>query len=55
MGGIGKSVIAKAYAQKHRDLYTTAVFASYETDLLHLIASDQAIAVENLQQASATG
>ena len=55
MGGIGKSEIAKAYAQKHRDLYTTAVFASYETDLLHLIASDQAIAVENLQQASATG
>ena len=55
MGGIGKSEIAKAYAQQHRDLYTTAVFASYETDLLHLIASDQAIPVENLQQASATG
>lgn len=55
MGGIGKSEIAKAYAQLHRDIYTTAVFASYETDLLHLIASDQAIPVENLQQASATG
>lgn len=55
MGGIGKSEIAKAYAQQHRNLYTTAVFASYETDLLHLIASDQAIPVENLQQASATG
>lgn len=55
MGGIGKSEIAKAYAQMHRDLYTTVVFASYETDLLHLIASDQAIPVENLQQASATG
>lgn len=55
MGGIGKSEIAKAYAQKYRDVYTTTVFASYETDLLHLIASDQAIPVENLQQASATG
>jgi len=55
MGGIGKSEIAKAYAQLHQDRYTTTVFASYETDLLHLIASDQAIAVENLQQASAAG
>ena len=55
MGGIGKSEIAKAYAHAHRELYTTVVFASYETDLLHLIASDQAIPVENLQQASATG
>ena len=55
MGGIGKSEIAKAYAQKHQDIYTTVVFASYETDLLHLIASDQAIPVENLQQASAAG
>ena len=55
MGGIGKSEIAKTYAQKHRDLYTTVVFASYETDLLHLITNDQMICVENLQQASATG
>lgn len=55
MGGIGKSEIAKAYAHNHRDIYSTVVFASYETDLLHLIASDQAIPVENLQQASATG
>ena len=55
MGGIGKSEIAKVYAETHRDIYTTVVFASYETDLLHLIASDQSIPVENLQQASATG
>ena len=52
MGGIGKSEIAKAYAQAHRDIYTTTIFASYETDLLHLIASDSAIPVENLQQAA---
>ena len=55
MGGIGKSEIAKAYAQSHRDQYTTVVFASYETDLLHMIADDRMVTVENLQQASATG
>lgn len=55
MGGIGKSEIAKAYAHSHPELYTTVVFASYETDLLHLIANDQAIPVENLHQASAAG
>lgn len=55
MGGIGKSEIAKAYAHIHAGLYTTVVFASYETDLLHLIASDQAIPVANLHQAPATG
>lgn len=55
MGGIGKSEIAKAYAKAHSDIYKTVVFASYETDLLHLIANDQVISVENLKQASATG
>lgn len=55
MGGIGKSEIARAYANLHKDLYTTVVFASYETDLLHLIANDQTIPVENLQQTSAAG
>ena len=55
MGGIGKSEIAKTYAQQHQDVYTTVVFASYETDLLHLITNDQTISVTNLQQASATG
>ena len=55
IGGIGKSEIARAYAQAHRDVYSTVVFATYETDLLHLIASDQTITVENLQQAVASG
>lgn len=55
MGGIGKSEIAKAYAQKHGDIYENVIFASYETDLLHLIANDQVITVENLQQSSASG
>ena len=55
MGGIGKSEIAKAYAKAHGDFYTTVVFASYETDLLHLITSDAAVPVENLAQATAAG
>lgn len=55
MGGIGKSEIAKAYACGHPEVYSTVVFASYETDLLHLMANDRAIPVENLQQASAAG
>ena len=55
MGGIGKSEIAKAYACAHQDIYYVQRFATYETDLLHLIASDSAIPVSNLQQASAAG
>lgn len=55
MGGIGKSEIAKAYARNHHDLYSTVVFATYETDLLHLIADDRVFPVENLQQAAPTG
>lgn len=55
MGGIGKSEIAKAYAKAHSSEYHTIVFASYETDLLHLFASDQSIPIENLTQACASG
>lgn len=55
MGGIGKSELARAYARAHAADYSAVVFASYETDLLHLIASDQALPVENLSQTSAAG
>lgn len=55
MGGIGKSEIARAYARDHAADYSAVVFASYETDLLHLIASDQSLPVENLSQISAAG
>ena len=55
MGGIGKSEIAKAYADRHSDRYHTAVFATFKTDLVHLIADDQAVPVSNLQQAAASG
>lgn len=55
MGGIGKSEIAKAFAKGHRNQYSTVVFANYESDLKHLIASDQTIPVENLNRAVASG
>lgn len=55
MGGIGKSEIAKAYAQAHQDIYYVQCFATYETDLMHLITSDSAVTVSNLQQAAASG
>lgn len=55
MGGIGKSEIAKMYAKKHKSEYDTIIFANYESDLKQLIASDQAIPVENLSRAVAAG
>lgn len=55
MGGIGKSEIAKAYANANTNTYPCTLLASYETDLLHLIADDRAIPVSGLQQASASG
>lgn len=55
MGGIGKSEIAKAYANAHQDIYYVVRFATYETDLLHLITSDSAVPVSNLQQSAASG
>ncbi len=55
MGGIGKSEIAKAYAQQHRERFPTVIFAVCETDLCSLIASDSAVPVENLSQSAASG
>lgn len=39
----------------HRDDYNVVIFANYESDLKHLIASDQTIPVENLARAVASG
>lgn len=55
MGGIGKSELAKAYARDHSADYSAVIFASYETDLIHMIANDQSVPVENLAQSSAAG
>ena len=55
MGGIGKSEIAKAYAKRRKNQYHTVVFANYESDLMHMIASDQTVFVENLSRSVASG
>ncbi|MBQ6897065.1 MAG: toll/interleukin-1 receptor domain-containing protein [Oscillospiraceae bacterium] len=55
MGGIGKSEIAKMYAQKNIDKYISIVFASYEKDLMHLVADDSKIEIENFRQSAVSG
>ncbi|MBQ1333223.1 MAG: tetratricopeptide repeat protein [Lachnospiraceae bacterium] len=47
MGGIGKSEIAKAYAEKYQDRYDTVVFLGYEGSILDLVTSDR-VMIENL-------
>ena len=48
MGGIGKSEIAKKYANIHKNEYDKIVFAKYETNLEQLIISDSKINITNL-------
>lgn len=55
MGGIGKSEIAKAYAQMQEEKYPAAAFVTFKSDLMHMIASDDDLPVANLRQASASG
>ena len=54
MGGIGKSEIAKGYAQKYRDRYDTVIFAGYTSDLLSLVCSDE-LPIGNLRRADGEG
>lgn len=54
MGGIGKSEIAKGYAKAYRDRYDTIIFASYTTNLLELVNSEE-IPIENLRRSGAAG
>ncbi len=46
MGGIGKSEIAKSYAQKYETRYDTVVFLSYEGSILDLVTGDS-LYIEN--------
>lgn len=48
MGGIGKSELAKAYALRHRDRYSTVVFATYHTSLQDTVLNDSGFLTENL-------
>lgn len=54
MGGIGKSEIAKGYAKTYRERYDTIIFASYTTNLLELVNSEE-LPIENLRRSTATG
>lgn len=40
IGGIGKTEIAKHYVKNNRSKYHTVIFATYETNLVDLIISD---------------
>ncbi len=50
MGGIGKSEIARGYAQAHRRDYDTIIFANYTSNLRDLFSGED-IAIENLRRA----
>lgn len=49
IGGIGKSTVARAYAQKYSECYKTIIYASCESNLKELFADDLRIPVHNLQ------
>ena len=51
MGGIGKSEIAKGYAQTYRSEYDTILLTSYTSGLLDLVCGED-IAIENLRRMS---
>lgn len=54
MGGIGKSEIAKAYANAYKDQYDTVVFATYQGSLLDMVIGDD-IKIKGLQRSTAYG
>ena len=47
MGGIGKSEIAKGYAQRYRECYDTILFTSFTTNLADLIGGEE-VGIKNL-------
>ena len=51
MGGIGKSEIAKKYAEQFRERYDTIVFTRYISGLQELFCSDE-ILIENLKRSA---
>ncbi len=50
MGGIGKSEIARGYAQAHRGEYDRIIFSNYTSNLIDLFSGDD-ITIENLSRA----
>ncbi len=51
MGGIGKSEVAKKYAEQFRERYDTIVFTRYISGLQELFCSDE-ILIENLKRSN---
>ena len=54
MGGIGKSEIAKAYANTYKAHYDTVVFATYQGSLLDMVVGEE-IKIKGLQRSTAYG
>lgn len=52
IGGIGKSELAKQYANKYSSEYDTILFAPYITDIVSLIANDTSIQINNFSCAT---
>lgn len=48
IGGIGKTELAKKYADKYREKYNTITFAIYEKDIKTLVNNE--IMINNLEQ-----
>jgi len=54
MGGIGKSEIAKGYANTYKKEYKTVIFASYQGSLLDMVVGDE-IRIKGLTRSVAYG
>ena len=54
MGGIGKSEIAKAYANTYKSHYDTVVFATYQGSLLDMVIGEE-IRIKGIRRSSAYG
>ena len=50
MGGIGKSELARQYAARHKDEYSTVVFARYVGSLQEILADDSVFAIEGMSR-----
>ncbi len=53
MGGIGKSELAKGYAQAFRNRYDTIIFAGYAGNLVDVMNGDE-VFIENLRRSTET-
>ena len=50
IGGIGKSEIAKKYANKYKEDYNTIIFSTYQTNLKDMIINDKDFVIKNFER-----